>query len=562
MATLTPKKAASLIKKHGGVKAASRNSEWGYNQLQRTYKKAVAEGIMEPINVGIKPRETLTGKTQAPTARRANAGTIKAKRIIKEKVPSRGEVRRYILTCAQNDTKVHPEFWDNLTLYADHLDAELMVARITYDKKGWDFHGGQSKSGNRTNQKKGEMTWDPKVEPYLCDNRVALAPGLVWVGDIDMNPTAANPLSGLTTFTGRATGIFPHPQIALESVSSLGEDPTKFNMTTGTVTLRNYILRKTGQIADHHHNYAALIVEVDSAGNWYPRHLVADSTGCFYDLNVQVKNGEVTGGHRVEHIYWADGHDVEADPEMVELAFGEGGIKDELRPKKESIGDIISFKSRSHHEMKNPHKMFLRKVQGLGDVQEELLSSARFIAKMVNQRDWCKTSLVYGNHEQHIARWLQEHNVARDPTNALFGSRLQASVFDHIQKHGEEPNIFQLALDVAGVKMPKHVRFLLEDENDIVCDDVQGGIENGMHGHRGLRGAKATIKSLGKLGRKVNIGDKHGCGIYRGVYCAGTFSWQGSDWTHGPSDWSCSHIITYPNGKRTLLICWNGKAWA
>jgi hypothetical protein len=62
----------------------------------------------------------------------------------------------------------------------------------------------------------------------------------------------------------------------MKSVASVKSDPTKFNWTTGTVTLRNYIQKKAGQKAEFHHCYGALLVEVDSTGAWGVRQLLAD----------------------------------------------------------------------------------------------------------------------------------------------------------------------------------------------------------------------------------------------------------------------------------------------
>src|ERR1700676_3224989 len=40
--------------------------------------------------------------------------------------------RRWLLTTCQNDTPVHAGFWKNLTAYAEHLGAEILVGPFTY----------------------------------------------------------------------------------------------------------------------------------------------------------------------------------------------------------------------------------------------------------------------------------------------------------------------------------------------------------------------------------------------------------------------------------------------
>ena len=43
--------------------------------------------------------------------------------------PNTGEIKRYLLTSAQNNTHVHEAFWENLTAFAKHYDARSMSAR-------------------------------------------------------------------------------------------------------------------------------------------------------------------------------------------------------------------------------------------------------------------------------------------------------------------------------------------------------------------------------------------------------------------------------------------------
>ena len=198
--------------------------------------------------------------------------------------------------------------------------------------------------------------------------------------------------------------------------------------------------------ADFHHCYGALLVEVDHTGTWFARQVNADSDGSFYDLDILAANGSCSGGHRVDSIYWGDGHDVESNEPMVALAFDKGGIKDSLNPFADFIGDVISFKSRSHHDVKDPHVMFQRKQQGLGCVKSEVESANQWFWRMV--RKGCQTYSVYGNHERHMGRWLKEADARFDPVNAIFWSELQAATFKHIQDHPrhEEPNYLELAL--------------------------------------------------------------------------------------------------------------------
>jgi hypothetical protein len=132
----------------------------------------------------------------------------------------------------------------------------------------------------------------------------------------------------------------------MESIASLPDEATKFNYATGAITLRNYIQKRAGILAERRHVYGALLVEVDSEGNWYVRQLTVGEDGAVYDIGpsgyrgVKVKRRQGAsapsdGGGRatfVDSIMWGDIHASEMDLDVRELAFGEGGMLDQLRP--------------------------------------------------------------------------------------------------------------------------------------------------------------------------------------------------------------------------------------
>src|SRR3546814_11449228 len=64
------------------------------------------------------------------------------------------------------------------------------------------------------------------------------------------------------------------------------------------------------------------------------------------------------------------------------------------------------FHARGHHDMKNPHAMFKRHVQGVENVREEVRKVAEFFAWA--DRLWCKGVCVDSNHHAHLGRWLRE----------------------------------------------------------------------------------------------------------------------------------------------------------
>ena len=588
----------ALVKKHGSVKAVAKIHNIPYSTLKNRYRTLVRNGkapsvappryshedlraIAEDVNngrsweniatawavsrdvvrrlvdrakkAGYIDNEKPEGKSREDVKRIVKAGKVKAlqpKAITKE----RKRVRRYLFTSAQNDTQVHEGFWNNLLAFKEFMNAELHVARYTYVKQGLGAKGDKKQlKPAKAGEGKGEMIWDHRLDPYLSDERLRVAEGLVWCGEMNILPTASRPLSGLEVYTGRDSAIFPHSKLAMECVASNKNEPTKINYTTGACTLRNYIHRKAGLKAEFHHAFSALIVEVDENEDWFVRQLNATDDGAFQDLDVIVKGGEISEGNHVLAINFGDDHVKIMDPTVRKVHFAPNGMVDTLYPRYKFHHDVLDFRGRSHHEMKDPHTMFKRYVTGEENVRKEVWETAQFLQEE-SYRDWCQTIIVDSNHHHHLGRWLKEANGMRDPVNAEFWTAMQARVLSNIRRGVSVNYLKESFLEVGGVIL-QGMYFLNQDESFILK-----GIEFGLHGDLGAGGSRGNPLTFARMGRRMNIGHHHGkAGIYDGVYVAGTSSVIMPDWTAGPDSWTQSDIITYPNGKRTIVTIWNGK---
>ncbi len=464
-------------------------------------------------------------------------------------LPKPGEIKRYILTSAQNSTYVHDGFWKNLLALAEFHDAEILIGTYTYDQNSYG-----KLSVKRGTKKTTESWYDPKIEPYFCDRRKQLAKGLVWCGEYNALPTAVNPLAGLESYSGRKSAIFPHAKMVMRSIATMQGAGTKLNFTTGTVTQKNYIQKRAGTIAEHHHIYGALLVEVNSNGNWWVRQLNADSeTGDFQDLDIVVKNGKVTTGNRVEAITWGDLHATIADENVVDVSLD---MLDTLKPKYQFLHDVLEGSSISHHIQNNPHAKYYNYLRGLSSVQTEMVRTA----ELIDEYDRPNTQMIVvdSNHDDPwIQRWLREKDYRNDPANAVFFLKAQEYLYDQIRsgKMPRDVNMTSWCLKKCGLK--SNPKFLVSDESFLICQDR---IECGMHGNYGPGGRFGSPENLSKMGRRCNTAHTHSAGIYDGLYVAGTSTNLRWDYNRGPSAWSNSHIVTYPNGKRTIITIYAG-AW-
>lgn len=554
--------AVDLVRQHGGIKAAARASEIPFSTLQYRFSKADTD--LKTVQPG-SAAKAIGKESHKPEVR----GRVGYRPTIDYPLPKRGRIARYILTSAQNNTQVHRGVWDNLLALANYYQADIMVSRFTYDLTA--YREGNVKPGSSLKRTRlagtnhgaeyDEVYYDPALQPYIVDDRVRLAPGLLWCGEMNILPTAVRPLSGFETYTGRESGIFPHVKLAMESIASAKEEPTKFNYTTGTVTVRNYIQKKAGLKAEFHHCYGGLLVEVNSDGDWWVRQLNADSDGTIHDLTLCARDGLVTDDNAVEAITWGDIHQIRID-ETIEAAnwISDGSMAEVLQPKFQFMHDVLDFRARNHHERNDPHKRFKRHTETEDDVEEETRSAMDWLSLRQNQAvTWNgRVIVVDSNHDNAFRRWLREADYRADPLNAIIFLEAQLAVYKAIAASDDGFHLLNWAYyDYVGLK--DHVEFLQEDQSFIICHDKAGGIECGMHGDLGPNGRRGSRNVFAAMGRKANIGHSHSAGITDGVYQTGTSSLLNLEYNRGPSSWSHSHIVAYPNGKRAIITIWNGK---
>lgn len=505
-------------------------------------------------------------------------GRVDYVRAVQRKLPPKGGVARYVLTSAQNNTHPHKEGLRNLLAYVSWLNAfpksscDFMVGTYSY---AIDAYGKKAvKRGTYNPARAREDLWyAPELTPYLCDESVQLAPGLVWCGEMNILPTAVNPLTGLDDYNGRNSNIVPHAKFAMESVASLPDEATKFNYTTGAVTLRNYIQKRVGIVAERAHCYGALLVEVDHEGNWYTRQLQIGEKGEVYDWGpsgyrgVKIAAGTVdaipvkadTSRSFIDSIYWGDIHTAEMQLWVRELGWSEGGVVDQTRAQRQFMADIFSMRSRGHHEIRNFHKTFQKMVDGEGSVEDEVQVTADFLREA--DRPWIETVVVRANHDRHLDRWLNEADPTRDPPNARYFMELQTAYLRAVEEGDRDFNILEFALRNAEGGIPDRVSFNGEDQSYVICKSANGGIECGLHGDLGPNGSRGSTRGLRKLGRPTNKGHDHTAAIQWPVFSAGACSLE-FPYMKGPNAHSISHIFNFVNGARQIITFWNKKARA
>jgi hypothetical protein len=468
-----------------------------------------------------------------------------------------GKTRRYILSACQDESLPHEAFLDNLEAYAKWFgDCEILIAGFTYNKSV--FEDG---AGRKTGKKDSPLYYHDRLKPYLSNSQIQLCDGVLFCGEMNTSPTAVRPLSGFETYTGQNWGIFPHPKVQLEAIATAKMERPKHLMTTGCVTLPNYVQKKAGIKASFHHIIGAVLVEVEPDGAFYCRHIQADDDGSFYDLDRLAAGGKVTTGHNIEALNPGDIHHEKLDPDVAMSIFGydveqrktvsNDNLVDWLRPKHIFMHDLSDFSARNHHNIKDPHFLFETHKAKTANVESELRGCAKFLAE--TRRDFCKTVVVQSNHDNALLRWLKTVDWRDDMENAQFYLRTQLACLNAIDT-GERTPIFEKVLREFSPDGLEGIKFVGEDDSYLVL-----GIEFGMHGHLGANGSRGNLKQFSKFGRKSVTGHGHSAGWFDGALAAGVCAYLDMIYNKGPSSWSHSNVLTYQNGKRAIITEMNKK---
>lgn len=478
-----------------------------------------------------------------------------------ERIEVKEGVKRFILTSAQDNTRLHDGFMDSLEAYRDWLrtDApcEIMIAGFTYNKRLFE--------DNRVDASQ----FPERAYEHMSNKRYRLGDVIEWCAEMNTLPTAQNPLTGFETYTRQRWGIFPHAKVQLQSVPTMKHDPAKIIMTTGACTYPNYVQKRAGIKASFHHVIGAVLVEIASDGTFFARHLLAEEDGSFYDLDRRITASGVSEHHRVEAINHGDLHVAQIDPDIALATWGYYPVTDAdgkrkwvtslnaptlintLMPRYQLFHDTLDFQARNHHNLKDPHHMFRLFVNGVDSVESEIQEAAQFVEN--TRRPWCKTVMVESNHDLALKTWLKNTDWKTDPLNARFYLSASLKVLDAIQRRDNDFSIFESVMrDLANLD---GVIFLRQDESFRVL-----GIEKGMHGHLGANGARGAPRQFTKAGPKATTGHTHSCGIIDGIYTAGTKSLLDLGYNLGLSSWTHSDVITLPNGKRQI-ITWSNNRW-
>ena len=446
--------------------------------------------------------------------------------------------KRFIITSAQNNTRVNADFLTALERYSRKWSCPLVVIPVSY-KNPSAFTGGQEF----------KKTWHSSVEPYLVDDNVHLGGGVEIAADTKIAATAVNPISGMHTVGGHRWQIIGHAQVAMEPVGAPAGVRPKRVYSTGSVTHRNYSRSKIGKIAEFHHTACALVVEV-SGTQAFVRQL-AWGNGCFYDLAggqlLKYTPEKVTNGERALALTTGDEHVRFHDKAVRRATYATGGIAEVVKPAHLVRHDVLDGYAGSHHHRHDPLTQFKKRANGGDCYRAELDQVVDFINDTTPKG--AVNIMVDSNHHDHLQQFLNKADANVDHTNAVFIAEMQAKQRRAVLA-GEDHRPLMLFCDG---KVTAPIKWLGRSKPFVIK-----GVDYSQHGDVGVNGSRGSAAGLAKTTYKMTIGHSHTPRICKGVYQVGKSATR-LEYEKGLQTQGQTHCVQYANGKRTLVDIFAGK---
>jgi hypothetical protein len=446
--------------------------------------------------------------------------------------------KRFIITYAQNATKIHQKFFDNIKAYADFIDADIHVIAGRY----------KNPTSVWTKNNETDEWWDAQVQEYLDANRHDIHKYVSILSDIKIQPTAVNPMTGMQGLSGVNSCVFGSTKVQMEMIPVLEGNIPKMMVTTGAVTLKNYTDTKAGKKGEFHHTFGFIIVEIKDNDTFFIRQVTADDkSGSFTDLIYRVENKEVNKINTLEGIVLGDLHCGHHDDYV--LTQTEKFIH-HIKPKNVVLHDVFDGDSINHHTMKDPFIQYGKEVNGTNDLGSELDNMMTILARF---KDFENVVIVRSNHDDFLDRWLKNEDWKKQPTfkNAPLYMELSSKLLKQHAKYNN--NVKGIIPELINEKFPNYITLGRNSSYKIK------GYECGLHGDIASNGSRGSIENFRKLNTKMIMGHFHTPGRKDNVIATGTSTKLRLGYNLGPSSWLQSHVIIHHDGRAQHINFINGE---
>lgn len=375
------------------------------------------------------------------------------------------------------------------------------------------------------------------TEYKFSDNLTAL--------DMRLHPQHFYPLASMEKIAKEYSSIIiAHPRQRLIVAPVPHGHLPSFLWSTGSISLPKYAETRSGRFALKEHVFGGLVVEVDKDGISHIRPVQFDKYGNFYDLNQYFTQKDVKKCTSTVatlgdiHAGLVDNSARLATFEQIEL----------LKPKEVFVGDVFDAASISHHTANDRYAKH-RLPQHLKTLEKELHTYAKELLAYRKVFPKLKINLVFGNHEDHLYRYLKEGRYVYDiPENYYIAVELSKYMLDGF-------NPIEKWCKKNYPELRKNVKWLKNSDLRVV-----DGITMSVHGHKGYFAVKGTPAIMERSYGKSNTGHLHSARIVGGAYVAGCMCIMDMPYTlGGATNWTHSNIFNFPGGQRQIYTSILGK---
>lgn len=362
----------------------------------------------------------------------------------------------------------------------------------------------------------------------------------IMISDILVPPQNVDPATSRDRFVQlEGSLIYAHSKQRLKAVPKSNSKLPRLLMTTGSVTLPNYHeWNNRGDVAKREHTYGAVVVEIINRKLYNVRHLTAQKDGKFIDMAMKYDGNKKPTKANVEALVLGDIHVGDTDPQTRNANYE---MIDFFKPKRLFLHDFFNGHSVNPHERENLVTRAQNFSEGRLDLEKELKDCHREICELAKAMGKKEINVVDSNHHFFMERYLEGGKFLEEPWNTKLAFKLGEVMID-----GENP--VEAGIKMMG-KVPGNVNFLpLEHDYKV------WGWQLASHGHKGLSGARGSIRSREISHGKSITGHTHSPEILRNTVVVGTSTKLDLDYIKGSaSSWMAANAVLYEGGLVQLL---------
>lgn len=452
----------------------------------------------------------------------------------------------FLITAAQNNTKVNAPFFNNLKAYADHIGAQLIVLPVFYNTEA--FSGVKG-----SDEKRSPKIYDPLVVHYMVwgDSWLGYSFGTYLASEVNVLPTAKLPINAVLKIMGNAQhAILGHTKQQAKTLPRMKGEAVRYGWTTGTTTIRHYVEGRAGAESEADHCFGALLVEACAESNETLIRNIQSRTesGSFFDLGLFVDGGVVSEDYETERGFIAgDIHSEKCSNEsrqrLIQAVAATG-----LDNLTFVAHDLHDFMSRNHHNRQSG--AFLASMMG-ETVRGDLENVVAFLTEIWDSLPLTRIVVVESNHDQALDRWLDDprYDPRTDPVNAEFYYSLNAAKYGLIREGKDTNPILPIALEVAGLSPDDiPIEWLQVDQSFKMY-----GAELGCHGHIGSNGARGNPVGFAGMGIDMVTGHTHSPTLIGKCLTVGVTGDLDMGYNKGASSWDHAGGLLHPDGAKQLI---------